>query len=288
MLGNESPYLITNPEKGTLLLTGDIIFVLGDSNDHKSQREKEFLSGMKVRNQFVEITAGLKVPNQELSEAVLESVDDEVILKLIKKELAGTEKERKKAKLHMKQKQNLEQYKKKQEEGKMHSERKSDKPPEMQRNVSDVAKIVILDNQGKKNHENAVMEESKESSLIDELQGEELPEEDEKRMEYSSEDEKQNDQINNFKTPKVIPPQSNNNEDSDEEIKALPEKPVNKSSNEHEGFSHVINEIENNSLSSVDENNRSKEDDEANEMSGDNDFKIQYVDTITNLLKIAK
>ena len=303
VLGNESPYLITNPEKGTLLLTGDIVFVLGDSNAHKSERDLEHNKGIKMRNPYVEITAGLKVPNQELSEDVLESVDDEVILKLIKKELAGTEKERKKAKLHLKKKQKIEQYKKKQEESnKLTTGDSNSRPIEMQRSVSDVTRIILLDNKGKKN-DNAVIEESKESTLKDELQDEELPDdsndentnkyEDEKRMQSSSEeDEKHVDSLNMFQAPKVIPPQSveQNNESRDQEKHLVQDEEDNNEDSKESNEEQIdVNKDEqmNQRMVAKDEESQA-EDEEENEVSNQYKFKVKYIDTSTNLLSFAK
>ena len=152
ILGNESPYIITNPEKGTLLLSGDIVFVLGDSQEQASQREKEYSNGLKDLARS-EIGTGFKAQNQVLNEEMLDNVDDEVILQLVKKELSKTEKDRKKIKLIEKQKINIEKF-----SGKYNkksfldvvSEENEQRPAEIQRSVSDIVKIVMLDHRNNK------------------------------------------------------------------------------------------------------------------------------------------
>lgn len=283
------------------MLSGDIVFVLGDSSAHSARRDKEFLSGMKVRNPYSDFSSGLKMPNQELSEKALESVDDEMILKLIKKELAGTEKERKKAKLHQKQKQNLEQYKQTQEEGRKKLDGVDSKPEEMQRSMSDITKIVMLDKHGGSKKQIAVMEESKESSLVDEIRDESLPEEvdseeDEKRME-SSEDEKNYNLSNRVpKTPKVISPEGverqssrmeeekMSNNDREKEIEA---KTAEDRSNESPRGSMDFRR-ETITLQDEDEEDSDPYEDHNSIMDNENEFKMKLIDTNTNLLNFAK
>ena len=94
ILGNDTPYIITNPEKGTLLLSGDIIFVLGDSPEQAEKREAEYINGINSL-QSMEMVSGVKVPTQDLDEEMLDNVDDEVILQLVKKNCLKQQKERK-------------------------------------------------------------------------------------------------------------------------------------------------------------------------------------------------
>lgn len=102
ILGNESPYMITNPEKSTLLLTGDIVFVLGDSKEHAMARQQEFMKGLQEQEGASRFEASLKTPNKEYSEGALNKADDDVVLGLLKKELTQAEKDRKKPKFMQK------------------------------------------------------------------------------------------------------------------------------------------------------------------------------------------
>ncbi|CAI2370684.1 unnamed protein product [Moneuplotes crassus] len=103
ILGNEAPYMITNPEKGTLLLTGDIVFVLGDVEHNIEKRNEELRKG--VLKGDLSIGEGIKYQTMELTKEKLEQLDDDKILKIVQQELAGTEKERKRAKYKAKKEQ---------------------------------------------------------------------------------------------------------------------------------------------------------------------------------------
>ena len=88
---------MTNPEKGTLLLTGDVVFVLGDLDEVKERREQELKVG--ALSGDLNLGAGIKTQTIELTKEKLEKLDDDKILNIVQQELAGTEKERKRARM---------------------------------------------------------------------------------------------------------------------------------------------------------------------------------------------
>ena len=142
ILGNNAPFMITNPEKGTLLLTGDIVFVLGDLDEHKEKREKEMKIG--ALGDDLSLGAGLKTQTVELTKEKLEKLDDDKILNIVQQELAGTEKERKRARMKAKK----EQQTKPDRSGNNELDpgfNKLGKSRVMHRGVSDLSKILSLD-----------------------------------------------------------------------------------------------------------------------------------------------
>ncbi len=46
ILNNEKPYILTNPEKSCLLLKGDMVYVLGDSQKQNKSRTSQMREGI--------------------------------------------------------------------------------------------------------------------------------------------------------------------------------------------------------------------------------------------------
>lgn len=89
VLGNESPFIITNPEKDTLLLTGDIVYVLGETSAWADQRNREQKEGLaKLEKQ--------KNEKQEVTDEYLGNIRDPDLLQEILHQLLVTGKEREK------------------------------------------------------------------------------------------------------------------------------------------------------------------------------------------------
>jgi len=176
VLGNETPFMMTNPEKGTLLLKDDIVFVLGDSKEQEMKRKKEYFSKSEDSNLKSHPTI-IKL-SENITEETLNNLDDEKLLDIVSNELAGTEKERKKDLLN--KKRNLQKTSK----NRRNLEVIEESPKNIQRSVSDVAKLPSSVKKQKKFHE---LEETKNksvssdmeelSSLEDTLKDEELPNE---------------------------------------------------------------------------------------------------------------
>ena len=176
VLGNETPFMMTNPEKGTLLLKDDIVFVLGDSKEQEMKRKKEYFSKSEDSNLKSHPTI-IKL-SENITEETLNNLDDEKLLDIVSNELAGTEKERKKDLLN--KKRNLQKTSK----NRRTLEVIEESPKNIQRSVSDVAKLPSSVKKQKKFHE---LEETKNksvssdmeelSSLEDTLKDEELPNE---------------------------------------------------------------------------------------------------------------
>ena len=80
---------MTNPQKNTLLLGGDIIYVLGDITHIRNDR-------MKAEQKLIQAKKKLNKEKTELDGEYLKQMDDEQLLGLIKKEMEKCENERKK------------------------------------------------------------------------------------------------------------------------------------------------------------------------------------------------
>lgn len=120
---------------------------------------------------------GIKATNQEFSSDKLEKLEDEKIIKLIQQELAGTEKERKRAKLKQRKESKVKVEPKVKGLLDPVNEEAENRPSDIQRSVSDVARIKMLDKKSTINHK---IEETKkvDSSLNDTIQDDDLPEND--------------------------------------------------------------------------------------------------------------
>ncbi|CDW86696.1 cation channel family protein [Stylonychia lemnae] len=99
ILGNQQPYIITNPDKNCLLMEGDRVYVLGENAETKKKRQQEYKKGYQdqrdqsqMKKQLIQLSDSFS----NLDEQYLKKMDDDVMLSLIKKELEKSEIERKK------------------------------------------------------------------------------------------------------------------------------------------------------------------------------------------------